>query len=411
MSLAANQMAYPEASGRAVLLTVPQNKVHKDVKTRTYKLSSSLQTSACSSRAAAAGLLSLSVQDRPIIFGERPYLTVYSGAITVLPQPQSLLTVSAHCTRTGAPTDHSSSTECIMAPHMLLLPVMVLSTLTLVHTSYAQQPEESCTIQILVPGLKGEPGTRVRKEPQDAREEWALQETWVQSYRHRSVSEQSEELMKYCNRDNWPLVLGPPGIKGHKGVLGRHGKVGPSGMKGNKGEMGDPGARGPNGEPGLPCECAPIRKMIGEMDLLVAQLSSELTFIKNAVAGIKETESKVYLLVKEEKRFWDAQLYCQARGGHLAMPKDNVSNSAIATYLREAGVSRVYIGLNDVDQEGVFTYVDSSPMSTFSAWRRGEPNNAYDDEDCTDLLSSGEWTDVSCSPTMYFVCEFTKDNI
>lgn len=175
--------------------------------------------------------------------------------------------------------------------------------------------------------------------------------------------------------------------------------------------MGDPGSKGPDGDPGLPCECAPIRRMIGEMDLLVAQLSSELKFIKNAVAGIKETESKLYLLVKEEKRFWDAQLYCQARGGHLAMPKDQVANAAIAAYIREEGVSRVYIGLNDVEREGLFTYVDSSPMSTFSAWRQGEPNNAYDQEDCTDLLSTGEWTDVSCSPTMYFVCEFNKDNM
>lgn len=32
---------------------------------------------------------------------------------------------------------------------------------------------------------------------------------------------------------------------------------------------------------GVPCECAPIRRMIGEMDILVAQLSSELKFIKN----------------------------------------------------------------------------------------------------------------------------------
>ncbi|KAJ0008920.1 hypothetical protein NQD34_016335 [Periophthalmus magnuspinnatus] len=272
--------------------------------------------------------------------------------------------------------------ECIMAPHVLLLPALVLSALTLVHMSYAQQPEESCTIQILVPGLKGEPGDKGQKGAPGR-----------------------------PGRVGPPGEMGPPGIKGHKGVLGRHGKVGPSGMKGNKGEMGDPGPKGPNGEPGLPCECAPIRKMIGEMELLVVQLSSELKFIKNAVAGIKETETKVYLLVKEEKRYWDAQLYCQARGGHLAMPKDTVSNSVLATYLREQGVGRVYIGLNDVEREGVFIYVDSSPMSTFSAWRRGEPNNAYDDEDCTDLLSSGEWTDVSCTPTMYFVCEFTKDSI
>lgn len=212
-----------------------------------------------------------------------------------------------------------------------------------------------------------------------------------------------------------------------------------------------------------------MRKMIGEMDILVAQLSSELKFIKNgmilaffvhstcvsckhfdiqissssaiaplvickcwprqceiyrntsahfsalpspaAVAGIKETDSKVYLLVKEEKRYSDAEVYCQTRGGHLAMPKDEGANTAIAGYITEAGLNRVYIGVHDLHHEGVFTYVDLSPMTTFSKWRKGEPNNAYDDEDCAEMVASGEWTDVACHPTMYFVCEFDKDSL
>lgn len=218
-----------------------------------------------------------------------------------------------------------------------------------------------------------------------------------------------------------------------------------------------------------------MRKMIGEMDILVAQLSSELKFIKNgmiltflhsfylcvpqtfqhsppaftpsacihaadppvnckrwarqceiyrnpsahfsalpspaAVAGIKETDNKVYLLVKEEKRYSEAEVYCQTRGGHLAMPKDEGANMAIAGYITEAGLNRVYIGVHDLHQEGVFTYADLSPMSTFSKWRKGEPNNAYDDEDCVEMLASGEWTDVACHPTMYFVCEFDKDSV
>ncbi|KAM6968491.1 collectin-11 isoform 1-T1 [Tautogolabrus adspersus] len=209
---------------------------------------------------------------------------------------------------------------------------------------------------------------------------------------------------------------GQPGFKGQKGIMGRYGKVGPSGMKGVKGDMGDLGPRGPNGDPGVPCECTPLRKMIGEMDIIVGQLSSELKFLKNAlpspaaVAGIKETDSKVYLLVKEEKRYADAEIYCRTRGGYMAMPKDDEANAAIAGYISEAGLNRVYIGIHDRQREGVFTYADLSPMTTFSKWRKGEPNNAYDDEDCVEMVASGEWTDVACSPTMYFVCEFDKDS-
>lgn len=93
------------------------------------------------------------------------------------------------------------------------------------------------------------------------------------------------------------------------------------------------------------------------------------------------------------------------------MPKDEGANSAIAGYITEAGLTRVYIGIHDLDREGVFTYVDLSAMTTFSKWRKGEPNNAYDDEDCAEMVASGEWTDVACHPTMYFVCEFEKDSV
>ncbi|XP_041669063.1 collectin-11 isoform X1 [Cheilinus undulatus] len=278
-----------------------------------------------------------------------------------------------------------------MVGEKLLSPMMLMSVLSLLtlQTSIGQQlAEDSCTVQILVPGLKGEPGEKGQKGAPG---------------RPGRVGPAGE--------------TGQPGFKGQKGIMGRYGKVGPSGMKGVKGDLGDPGPRGPTGDPGVPCECTPMRKMIGEMDILVAQLSSELKFIKNAlpspaaVAGIKETDSKVYLLVKEEKRYADAELYCQTRGGHLAMPKDEGANAAIAGYITEAGLNRVYIGIDDRQREGVFTYADLSPMTTFSKWRRGEPNNAYDDEDCAEMVASGEWTDVACSPTMYFVCEFDKDSL
>lgn len=115
--------------------------------------------------------------------------------------------------------------------------------------------------------------------------------------------------------------------------------------------------------------------------------------------------------MKEEKHHADAELYCQARGGHLAMPKDEGANAALGEYITTAGLSRVYIGIHDLNQEGVFTYVDLSPVTAFSKWRNGEPDNACDAEDCVEMLASGEWTDVACQPTMYFICEFDKDRI
>ncbi|XP_008059859.2 collectin-11 isoform X4 [Carlito syrichta] len=183
------------------------------------------------------------------------------------------------------------------------------------------------------------------------------------------------------------------------------------GLKGEKGDSGDIGPPGPNGEPGLPCECSQLRKAIGEMDNQVSQLTTELKFIKNAVAGVRETDSKIYLLVKEEKRYADAQLSCQGRGGTLSMPKDETANGLMAAYLAQAGLARVFIGINDLEREGAFVYSDRSPMQTFNKWRSGEPNNAYDEEDCVEMVASGGWNDVACHITMYFMCEFDKENV
>lgn len=130
-----------------------------------------------------------------------------------------------------------------------------------------------------------------------------------------------------------------------------------------------------------------------------------------AVAGVRETETKIYLLVKEEKRYLDAQLSCQGRGGSLAMPKDEAANGLMAAYITQAGLARVFIGINDLEREGTFVYADRSPMQTFNKWRTGEPNNAYDEEDCVEMVASGGWNDVACHITMHFMCEFDKEHV
>ncbi|XP_070427882.1 collectin-11 isoform X3 [Equus przewalskii] len=245
------------------------------------------------------------------------------------------------------------------------LALISLAFLSLLPAGCPQQPaDDACSVQILVPGLKGDVGD-----------------------------------------------------KGQKGSVGRHGKIGPIGSKGEKGDSGDIGPPGPNGEPGIPCECSQLRKAIGEMDNQVTQLTTELKFIKNAlpspaaVAGVRETENKIYLLVKEEKRYVDAQLSCQGRGGTLSMPKDETANGLMAAYIAQAGLARVFIGINDLEREGTFVYSDRSPMQTFNKWRSGEPNNAYDEEDCVEMVASGGWNDVACHITMHFMCEFDKEHV
>ncbi|KAG9478639.1 hypothetical protein GDO78_012347 [Eleutherodactylus coqui] len=156
------------------------------------------------------------------------------------------------------------------------------------------------------------------------------------------------------------------------------------------------------------CDCGRYRRAVGQLDVKVSQLKSSLQFVKNVIAGLQETEEKFYYIVKEEYNYKDALTQCRIRGGTLAMPKDQRTNSLIADYISSLGLLRVFIGINDFDKEKQFMYVDNTPVQNYSSWKTGEPSDDSGHEDCVEMLSSGAWTEVDCNLTIYFVCEFMK---
>lgn len=63
------------------------------------------------------------------------------------------------------------------------------------------------------------------------------------------------------------------------------------------------------------------------------------------ITGLKETEERYYLLVKESRSFSEAAVSCQLRGGSLATPTTSSNNRLMAACINEAGLSAVFIGL------------------------------------------------------------------
>nr|XP_060631800.1 collectin-10 [Anolis sagrei ordinatus] len=208
--------------------------------------------------------------------------------------------------------------------------------------------------------------------------------------------------------------LGPMGPKGDKGAVGSNGdqgmmgKVGPIGRKGDKGLKGFSGVSGGKGKAGAVCDCGKYRKVVGQLDINVARLKSSIKFVKNVLAGIRETDEKYYYIVQEEKNYREALTHCRIRDGILAMPKDEASNAVIADYISKSGLFRVFIGLSDTEEEGQFIYADRTPLQNYNNWKEGEPQNVTGEEDCVEMLSTGKWNDTECHLTMYFVCEFPK---
>ncbi|XP_054477165.1 collectin-10 [Anoplopoma fimbria] len=216
---------------------------------------------------------------------------------------------------------------------------------------------------------------------------------------------------------NGPAGLsGVLGEKGLRGEVGHTGKMGPVGDKGNKGGAGLGGPTGLKGKPGTTCDCGRYRKVVGQLDVNVGKLRNAVKFVKNVVLGLKETEERYYLLVKEPKRFREASMNCKLRGGTLAMPKTSNTNRLMAEYVSQTGLTRVYIGVlaqsKDTNGTSTHVYADSSPLQGFAAWSQEEELNSKvsptTNSSCVELLTTGAWSHVECEATMFFICEFPK---
>lgn len=78
------------------------------------------------------------------------------------------------------------------------------------------------------------------------------------------------------------------------------------------------------------------------------------------ILGLKETEERYYLLVKESKRYQEASMNCRLRGGSLAMPKTSHANQLMAEYIRQTGLTRVYIGVQAQSRDSVSVHTHTN---------------------------------------------------
>ena len=96
-----------------------------------------------------------------------------------------------------------------------------------------------------------------------------------------------------------------------------------------------------------------------------------------------------------------------ALGGHLATVDDLAEQQWIVrTFVSGFGAGHlVWIGLNDLAQEGLFQWTSGDPLTT-GHWSPGEPNNANGNEHFVALFYRGhdaqglwnDWPDVSSDP-------------
>ena len=104
-------------------------------------------------------------------------------------------------------------------------------------------------------------------------------------------------------------------------------------------------------------------------------------------------------------RFVDANRVCQNYLGNLAHVRDYVVQKFIQ---QEYANLPVYIGLNDVIIESDFRWIISDEkLGWYKNWGPDQPADEFffKDEDCVQMVTNGEWNDVSCDFVFSAVCE------
>ena len=101
--------------------------------------------------------------------------------------------------------------------------------------------------------------------------------------------------------------------------------------------------------------------------------------------------------------------------GDLASVHSSLDLIALAQAMKvkEAGSVQTgwWIGLNDIQKEGIFTWTDSTPVD-FLAWAENQPDNwrVTNGEDCGTIYSRYTYlfNDMSCSNENAYVCGFSR---
>ena len=121
--------------------------------------------------------------------------------------------------------------------------------------------------------------------------------------------------------------------------------------------------------------------------------------------------SRFYKVYREEMTYNAAKTQCESDGSFLAIPRSETENYYIADLIPN---SNIWIGINDIDQEGLFVAVDGSNI-TYTNWDSGEPNNEgsahnedavhiYTDRDWVGSHRQHTWNDINVNHRMGFVC-------
>jgi hypothetical protein len=108
---------------------------------------------------------------------------------------------------------------------------------------------------------------------------------------------------------------------------------------------------------------------------------------------------------------------CESLGAEMLCVPDQSVNSYIASYIEGRGVEdyeNVWLGLNDIVEEGNYEWESSSCSSSFVFWAKGKPDNHDGIENCVEVgwyvpafnvSDYDRWNDKKCDDKSICGCQ------
>ena len=122
-----------------------------------------------------------------------------------------------------------------------------------------------------------------------------------------------------------------------------------------------------------------------------------------------------YVVVEDPKTYDDARANCEAMGRKLFEPKSAESNDEVISLARDNNMDSFWIGVDDLAQEGDFTYESDETSVTYTDWEIGMPDNYLNNEHCVQIFNYGnvdtpnyKWNDQDCNAVLKSICEKTE---
>ncbi|XP_075711551.1 hepatic lectin-like [Rhinoderma darwinii] len=121
-------------------------------------------------------------------------------------------------------------------------------------------------------------------------------------------------------------------------------------------------------------------------------------------SGWQLFETKCYFFSNTFSNWHKARTQCVFKSADLLVIDNENEQKFISG---KTGNTPYWIGLNDIEEEGNWTWVDKTDYkSSYKYWMPNEPSNNGAEEDCAQVWKEGKWNDKSCRDSnSYAICE------